>query len=189
MQLFLEDRLKNEEVKHIKVDLLHSLFYFEVLGINHPFTRSWFGFERDLENVLTALECRKHNEPIERRETIRADQKPGQRLAGDYDVTHNILYNKALDYSLGGILPWMIRAMDFNSDNPLEYEQDIMYLKLEILSDYYDENAFSLDVILAWFIRLQLFIRWSNLNEEKGKLFYRDFLEKADKYLKETVLV
>ena len=178
------------------IDLLNDNFYNEVIGLhegegessydyqqseisfNSYFIKRWYVFERDFNNVLTAIECLKHNEPIERRETLRIDMKMGQRLLGDYDVTQSLRQSKSYDYSLSGMLPWMTRVLNLNSENILNYEKQLLLIRLEMLDELAGDDNFSLHAILAYFIKLQLLIRWSSLDETKGKNFIDNLSKK-----------
>lgn len=168
-----------DELEFINIDYLHHLFYEEVTQLGNSFLSNWFKFERDLENILTAIECRKHGEFVEKRETFRIGQKTGPRLMGSYDVTESILHSKSLDFSLSGILPWVARVLEFDSSHPLQYEKDIIRLKLDMLDELVKSRDFGLDMVLAYMIRLNLFIRWGNFKAEKGQDIFQGILERA----------
>ena len=172
------------------IDLLNEMFYSQVLKIidsnfdretsqESDFIKLWYGFERDLKNVLTVQECNLHNISIERRETFRLSQKKGQLLSGDYDITNSLLHSKAYDYSLTGALTWMPSVLKLKSENIEQYEKEILMIKLDMLDEFTEGETFSLNLILSFFIKLQLLIRWSSLDEVSGKNFIENLSGKA----------
>lgn len=200
--LELNNKSQSPHFGPIPVDHLNESFYNEIMNLHHgrqgmqflkigamsqsgelienpvifnsDFIKRWYVFERDLNNVLTAIECLKHNEPIEKRETLRISQRMGQRLSGDYDITQSLIHSKSYDYSLSGQLPWMNKVLNFDSSNIHKYEKDIILLKLERLEELSEGEIFSLNSILAYFIKLRILVRWSSLDETVGNEFIKN---------------
>jgi len=145
--------------------------------------KRWYIFERDLNNVLTAIECQKHNEPIEKRESVRVDQKMGQHLLGDYETTQALRQSKSYDFSLSGKFWWMDRVLNLNSESMLSYEKALIALRLEVLQGLAGSDDFTLNALLAYFIQLQILIRWSSLDETAGRNFIDTLSQKVGNYI------
>jgi len=189
MRQFLElfNQLQVSFERANQFDQLNEFFYSEILSTeansdefqetlssgesSHDFIKRWYTFERDFNNVLTAIECLQHNEPVERRETIRIDQRFGQRLSGDYEITESLRQSKSYDYSLSGIFPWMTKVLNLKFENIYEHEKQIVLIQMEVLDEMVGENIFSLDALCAYFIKLGILIRWSSLDETIGRNF------------------
>jgi hypothetical protein len=78
----------------------------------------------------------------------------------------------------------MNRVLNLNSENILHYEKQLILIQLETLDELTGEDNFSLNAILAYFIKLQILIRWSSLDESKGK----KFIDNLSKNIMDTVL-
>lgn len=164
----------------------NSFFNYDQPGFDCHFIKRWFVFDRDFKNVLTAIECMKHDEPVERRESVRVDQRPGQRLSGDYEVSDLLLKSKSYDFSLSGTFSWMTKVLNLNSKNIYDYEKEIILMKLEMLDELAGDENFSLSTLLAYLIKLQLLIRWSSLDETAGKKFIDHISQKVKNYAYEN---
>ena len=182
MKLFLELVERGEpEVPNLRIeDHLYDYFYRETSSLQSPFLREWYSFERDLHNILSAIECRKHNVPIEHRKTIRIGQELAQAIIGDNEISHAIVESRSYDFSLSGTLPLVERVLTWDSSNPIVYKREIVQLKWEVLGELSAGEIFSLESVLAYLARLQLLIRWSSLDEASGR-------ENADRILRKLL--
>jgi vacuolar-type H+-ATPase subunit C/Vma6 len=204
LELYNMSQVEFGDINHI--DLLNEKFFDEIMALEEgtpetnyeplydrplprfdgDFIKRWYVFERDFNNVLTAIECLKHNEPIERRETVRVEQRSGRRLSGDYDVTDALRQSKSYDFSLSGMLPWMAKILNLNSENIQSYEKELVLIKLDTLDELAGDDIFSLNTLLAYFIKLQILIRWSSLDETSGKNFVDNLSQRVMSYTHEN---
>ncbi|MDH4199463.1 MAG: DUF2764 domain-containing protein [Spirochaetia bacterium] len=171
MQLFLEmyREFPVEMSGHGNINRLNPFFYDEVMELGNGLLKQWFLFDRDLKNVLTAIECRKHNQTVEKRDIPRIGQKMGQILIGENDITENLHQSKSLDYSLSGTLPWIAKVLNFNSISTMDYEKKILLLQFEMIDQIVGNEIFSVDTILAFMLKLHILMRWSKLDEHAGR--------------------
>jgi hypothetical protein len=103
LRLFIEkytnDNKKADQAPWATV--LAGMFYEEMLEHTNAFVREWFDFDLNLRNVLTALNCRKLNRPVE-----------GQ-LAGTNTVSEAIRRNNSGDFGLGREYSYIERLLLF----------------------------------------------------------------------------
>lgn len=139
-------------------DQLTSHFYDFVLSSKHPFIDDWFFFDRSLRNVQIGMNANKHDFSVEK------------NLIGHDEVTHAILNVSAKDFGLSNdydFVPSLVNL--FEGTTLVEREYRIDQLKWQKLDDLTTFNYFSIEVILAFLVKLQIVERWFSLSEEKGR--------------------
>jgi len=183
MKRFLEhyDKDDPENILIDISDMLYLFFYEEVMQTGSPFLIRWYTFERNLNNVLTAIECRKHDLPIEHRSFRRAKQKRAQAIIGDNDVAHSIISSNSYDFSLTGSLNWLPTVLSWDSSDPLEFKKEITLMKWENLSSLAEAEPFTLEFILGYLAKLQFLWRWDSLDVQTGREKITTFLNTLER--------
>jgi hypothetical protein len=151
------------------------LFYDEACGHCNAFISAWFSFDRDMRNVLSALNCRSASQRNQ------AQEKPfmlQRAIVGNNDVAQAILKSNAPDFSLSAELPWIERLIGLNKDNLVDYEKSIDTLRWDMLNEMITFSYFQIETICAFTIKLAMVERWQQLDEQAGK-------EKFDRLVKE----
>ncbi len=139
-------------------DQLTNHFYDFVLSSKHLFIYEWFFFDRSLRNVQIGMNANNHDFSVEK------------NLIGNDEVTHAILNVSAKDFGLSNDYDFVPSLMSlFEGTTLVEREYRIDQLKWQKLDDLTTFNYFSIEVILAFLVKLQIVERWFSLSEEKGR--------------------
>jgi hypothetical protein len=157
-----------------------QLYYNFAVNIDNYFIRSWFEFEMNLTNILTAAGCRKHKVDIE------------NELIGNNEITEKLVKSSARDFGISNEFPMLeaiIRATE--EDNIIEKERKIDMVRWELLNDRNFFHFFTIEKIFAYTIQVDIIERWLKLDKDTGNKLFNDLLtglEKSYEFSKEYTL-
>ncbi|MFP4090353.1 MAG: DUF2764 family protein [Cyclobacteriaceae bacterium] len=152
-----QDEFSGRSMTFIEQRLL-TAFYGEVTRQEDDFLREYFTFERDLRNIITALNCRKYGYD-------REDQ-----LIGDAFINQQLLRSSAADFGLGQEYPFVEKLQEL-----IEAQQvpELEHFMDSLLWDHLDEltrfSYFNSHKLLAYTLKLFMVKKWSWLKPDKGK--------------------
>lgn len=153
---------------------LTELYYDAVLSQTTGFLNDWFTFDRDLRNLLAALSARRHQIPLE-----------GQ-LIGDYALAKALLTNHARDFGVGGEYPYLERLIQWEDNTWWEREMAIDAIRWRYLDELNAFNYFSVEVVLAYWIRLTTIERWIPLDGMDGYTAFRQLIDGLETHISFT---
>jgi len=84
-------------------NLLAARYYDYATSVNNEFISKWYDYERGLVNILTALNCKKHQINIE------------PELIGESELNEKLIKSNARDFGIGNDFPrleQLLRAID-----------------------------------------------------------------------------
>lgn len=145
------------------------LYYDYAIESTEGFLHECFTFERDLRNILVALNCRRNKLSME-----------GQ-LIGDYPLAHALRSSHARDFGLSGEYPIIERLLQWEDNNWLEREIALDAIHWEFIEQLNIFNYFSVEVVLAYLIKLMLMKRWVPLDKMDGEAAFRQLVENLEK--------
>ncbi len=148
-------------------DRLAALYYEYGMESKNSFVKSWFEFNLNINNIITALTCRKHEWDIK------------SKIVGDNDIANTIRNSTSVrDFNMKGSFDYFDQVLAiFETPNLLDRERRIDALKWEWLEDKTFFNHFSIERILAFWLRCQLIHRWDNLGMEEGAEIFRSIID------------
>ena len=140
------------------------------------FVKDWQMFNRQLNNVLTAHICRKHN--MEPRFAVVGGDEIAEQLK-------RIESQKHKDFGLTGMLDSLPEILAVaEEDNLLEREKRIDALRFAWLEERTQMINFSLENVLAYYLMNDMLCRWDVLTVEKGEKVFRDIVADMKKGVK-----
>lgn len=153
---------------------LTQLYYDAALAETTGFLHDWFTFDRDLRNLLAALNARRHNIPLD-----------GQ-LIGDYALTKTLRTSHARDFGVGGEYPFLERLIQWEDNTWWEREMAIDAIRWRFLDEYNAFHYFSVEVVLAYWIRLATIERWLPLDGADGYAAFRRLIDELESHISFT---
>ncbi|MFW6100967.1 MAG: DUF2764 family protein [Bacteroidota bacterium] len=145
---------------------LTRMFYDYVFSFRDQFLNDWFTFEMHVTNVLIGLNCREF------------EKDTGEELIGDNFVTEAINKSSAKDFGLAPILDYVGQVISIaENDNLLAREKSLDQFRWDQLDEFTRFHYFSLEVILAYTIKLQMVYRWMKLDEQTGRELFKQLIE------------
>lgn len=157
-----------------EVDLLTQLLYEEGMKAKNRFVRNWFAFNQDMCNIMVATICRKHGFDVRR--AIVGHNPVAEILRKDLS---------AKDFGLGGIVDNINEMMALvEMDNLMEREKRMDALRF----DWLEENTlfvhFSVENVLAYYLKAKMLNRWDLLTIEQGEKVFRALVADMKKGIK-----
>ncbi|MBR1426452.1 MAG: DUF2764 family protein [Paludibacteraceae bacterium] len=147
-------------------DFRTQLLYEQGMNSKNAFVKAWFEFNLNLNNVLAAVVCAKH------------DYDPGKAIVGDNEVAR-LLRQGALskNANLTAVLPELKDIVAVSEiQDLLEREKHIDALRWQWIEDFTLFNYFELDNVLAYYLQATILHRWDDLTREQGEQIFRALL-------------
>ena len=147
-----------------------ELFYGYVATIDNKFAREWFLFELNLNNTLTAYNCRNNNIEIE------------NQIIGKSELNDKLLKSSARDFGIDSDelsgADQIFKAIEIT--DLLEQEKKIDLIKWELLDENSFFHYFSIEKLFAFLIKLSIVERWLGLDKTKGLELFKELLNSLE---------
>ncbi|HNW99745.1 MAG TPA: DUF2764 family protein [Candidatus Cloacimonadota bacterium] len=148
---------------------LTTLFYEHVLSSPNAFIREWFEFERNINNLQTALYCRKNGIPHEK------------EIVGFDEVSNIIRLSNATDFGVSHMFPYLDKLFQiFENPDIMERERLVDQLKWNWIDDRNFFHYFDMDIILGYLAKVMIAERWQKLKPELGKDKFQSILDELE---------
>lgn len=146
-------------------DYLSGLYYDYAMQSHNQFVSTWFEFNLNLNNLLTAIFCRKHRLPQEK------------LIVGSTEIAKILRSSHARDFGVANLFEYTEEVIKLSEDTDLlEREKKIDALKWDWLDEHTFFNYFSVERILAYVLRVEMLQRWKMLSVESGSQIFRELL-------------
>ncbi len=156
LQLTLEEDKKQDDVN--QADVLNSLYFSEAVQQKNEFAADWFQLQLNVLNIITALNCRKYELPIE------------NYIVGDNEIARALKTNTGRDFGIGGMFDYFDQVVRISEETDFEKKEkmlDALYWNyLEEKSFFY---FFTVERLFVYLLQLQIVERWSVLESGNGK--------------------
>ena len=164
----------SETAIDFKEDFLAALYYKYGMQCKNKFVADWFEFNLNINNILTALTCRKYGWDIK------------SAIVGDNVVAETIRTSaSARDFNLKGEIDYFDTLLNISETaNLLERERRIDSLKWNWLEEQTFFSSFSVERVLSFWLRCELMHRWDNLSMEEGAEIFRQMINDLKKDVK-----
>lgn len=160
---FNNEKFLAEGISH--EDYLSGLYYEYAMRSKNEFLQAWFEFNLNINNLLTAVTCRKHGFDVK------------ALVLGNNEVAMAIKSSNARDFGLTGIFDQLDPVLRIADDtNLLEREKKIDAIKWNWLDEHTFFHYFSIEKIFAFVLKSEMLDRWKPLSIEKGTRIFREML-------------
>lgn len=163
MHYFKENEVKTKQ--ELLTDLF-SIFYNWVEHHENKFVREWFTFDAAMRNIITALNCRKHNLDV------------NAKLIGNNELTEKLKTSKVADFGLNSEFPWfdtLTRLTELT--DIVEKEKGYDALRWQWLDDRTFFEYFTIPRIMAYYIKLEIIYRWIHLSQSVGEKKFNQIIK------------
>lgn len=145
---------------------LTTLFYKFTQSLEQTFLNDWFLFNRDLNNLLTAISCRKYDIPYE------------NQIIGDDEISETIKKSHARDFGLATEVSYIDDIINITKNEDIQdREKAVDKLKWDYLEDVTFFEYFTIDRVLAFVIKLGMVERWLAIDNEYGSKMFKQLLQ------------
>ena len=165
---------QSEEKIDFAEDFLAALYYKYGMQCKNKFVADWFEFNLNINNILTALTCRKYGWDIK------------SAIVGDNVVAETIRNSvSARDFNLKAEIDYFDALVNISETaNLLDREHRIDALKWNWLEENTFFSSFSIEKVLSFWLRCELMHRWDNLSMEEGAEIFRQMINDLKKDVK-----
>lgn len=166
--------MKNGDKMQFPEELIAALYYAHGVKSKNKFLSEWFNLNLNINNILTALTCRKYDWDIK------------GSIIGDTPIANTIKQSTTIrDFNLKNSLDYYDTIVNiFETENLLERERKIDAFKWAWLDEQTFFEHFSIEKILSFWLRCQIIHRWDNLNQEQGAEIFREMINSLKKEVK-----
>lgn len=174
--LITELKSENPDKSPLHVEnRLQELFYEEVLKTRNEFIRQWFGFDRNLRNILTAINCDQYGYSIEKH--LIPDKN--REDLNDLLIRGNLKPERFIDEDL----PWLEQVIRQTAPgvDMVEKEKAIDHIRWTFLDEITVFDYFTIEKILSYTLKLKMLDRWRELDDETGKAFLKRLISDLEK--------
>ncbi len=152
---------------------LASLYYEHVLSLDNDFLKRWFLFELSLNNIISALNCRKHG------------YNPKKELVY---VEGNVIYDSIInkyntrDFDISRHFPFMDKLINLHEHSYLlERERKVDLYKWQTLDELGLFYYFTIERILIYILKLRIVERWLQLDILFAKKVFNSLFKTLEK--------
>ena len=165
---------QSEEKIDFAEDFLAALYYKYGMQCKNKFVADWFEFNLNINNILTALTCRKYGWDVK------------SAIVGDNVVAETIRNSvSARDFNLKAEIDYFDALVSISETaNLLDREHRIDALKWNWLEENTFFSSFSIEKVLSFWLRCELMHRWDNLSMEEGAEIFRQMINDLKKDVK-----
>ncbi|MDD4822877.1 MAG: DUF2764 family protein [Bacteroidales bacterium] len=167
----LEERSLNEMLS--LEDQLASLYYEYAAKASNTFIAEWFEMNLNVNNILSAIACRKLNRDAQ------------SAILGNSEVSETIRQSAQRDLGLTGQLDYLEAILRITDEKDLyNKEQKLDLLRWRWLEEHTFFHYFTIERIFAYLVQLDMIERWISLNPEEGERIFRSIIDKLKKEVK-----
>lgn len=166
---FLEQYMESkdeDEAQHVSwEDRLAALYYDFAMKCSNGFIRDWFELNLDINNMFTALTCRKYG--FDRAEFI----------VGHNDVADALRTSNARDFGLGDTVDYLPELQRIAEEPDLmAREKKVDVLKWKWLDENTFFKTFDIESVFAYLLKLEMIERWVTLDKATGEKTFREIV-------------
>lgn len=146
-------------------DRLAALYYAYATKNPNKFVGDWFELNLNINNMLTAITCRKHGL-----------DKTGY-IVGDNEVAQALRTSNARDFGLGDTvdyLPDLVRIAE--ETDLMAREKKVDLLKWKWLEEHTFFKPFDIESVFAYLLKLEMVERWVTLDKATGEKTFREIV-------------
>lgn len=147
-------------------NMLAAYYYDYAMNCDNQFVSSWFEFNLNVNNLLSALTARKYKIEV------------APNIVGNTEVSEAIRTSNARDFGISGTLEYFEQLLCISeTDELVDRERKIDLLKWNWMEDAVFFNYFTVERIFVFLLRLEMIERWISLDKEKGSELFRKMID------------
>ena len=164
---FIQTYLNTEEEEVLVAweDRLAGLYYNQAIKCQNQFVSEWFELNLNINNILTAITCRKYG------------FDKANFIVGDNEIAQKLRLSNARDFGLGESFESFsdIQRIAEETDLLLR-EKKLDVLRWQWLDDKTFFKAFEVEIVFTYLVRLEMMERWTLLDKAMGEKTLREMI-------------
>lgn len=165
-KVFFKLYLVNEGKEEIAwEDRLAALYYAYAMKTGNKFVADWFELNLNINNMLTAITCRKHG------------MDKADFIVGDNEVAEALRTSNARDFGLGDTVDYLPDLQRIAEETDLmAREKKVDVLKWQWLEEHTFFKPFDIESVFAYLLKLEMIERWVTLDKVTGEKTFREIV-------------
>ncbi len=165
IQTYLDAQERSEKTVIAWEDRLATLYYDYALKCSNKFVASWFELNLNINNILTAITCRKYG------------LEKANYIVGNNEIAQNLRTSNARDFGLGDSVEYLPEVQRIAEETDLLLrEKKIDLLKWQWLDENTFFKTFDIESVFAYMVRLEMMERWATLDKATGERTFRELI-------------
>jgi hypothetical protein len=145
---------------------LAALYYDYGMKAGNRFVRSWFEFNRNVNNVLVALTARKYKWDV------------AQSIVGESEICDALRTSGARDFGLSAEVDYIEEVIKAAETHDLvEREKRLDTLRWEWMEEQTFFDYFTVERLFVFLVQLEMVERWILLDKERGNRMFRSLID------------
>ncbi|RHJ87787.1 DUF2764 domain-containing protein [Parabacteroides sp. AM08-6] len=170
LELYLESEGKEDKQDISWEDRLAALYYAFAMRNSNKFIADWFEFNLNINNLFTAITCRKYG------------LDKSKYIVGDNEVAEALRTSNARDFGLGDTVDYLSALQRIAEETDLmEREKKVDLLKWQWLEDNTFFTPFDIESVFAYLLKLEMIERWVTLDKTTGEKTFREIVRAMKK--------
>jgi hypothetical protein len=145
---------------------LAALYYDYGMKAGNSFVRSWFEFNRNVNNVLVALTARKYKWDV------------AQSVVGESEICDALRTSGARDFGLSAEVDYIEEVIkSAETHDIVEREKRLDTLRWEWMEEQTFFDYFTVERLFVFLAQLEMVERWILLDKERGNRMFRSLID------------
>lgn len=163
--LYIDHEKKDDKREVPWEDRLAALYYAYAMKSRNAFVADWFELNLNINNMLTAITCRKHG------------FDKAEYIVGDNEVAQAIRTSNARDFGLGDSVDYFPELQRIaEEDDLMAREKKVDLLKWKWLEEQTFLKPFDIESVFAYLLELEMIERWVTLDKATGEKTFREIV-------------
>lgn len=164
-RMYLEEEAQADKTAGASIpweDRLAALYYAYALKSSNAFVAAWFELNLNINNVLTAITCRKYG------------LDKAAYIVGDNEVAESLRTSNARDFGLGDAVEYLPELQRIAEETDLiAREKKLDLLRWKWLDEHTFFKPFDIESVFAYLLKLEMIERWVSLDRTTGEQTFR----------------
>lgn len=162
---YVAGQAKEEQEDISWEDRLAALYFAHAMKCRNKFVADWFELNLNINNVLTALTCRKYG------------LDKAKYIVGDNDVANTLRKSVSRDFGLGDKVDYLPELQRITEEKDLMVrEKKVDSLKWKWLEEKTFFKIFDIESVYAYLLELEMVERWATLDKAAGEKTFREIV-------------
>lgn len=167
----IEEQLAPEDLEALQLLLKQQdAAYWEAMETHQrPFLNAWAAFERNLRNLLSALQLRTHA------------LNDNDQIRGDNWIADNLRRNTARDFGIGREFEYTEQVLHLHAmHNLTAREKALDQLRWDFIDEQNTFAYFSIDRLIGFVLKLRMLQRYKKLRSDIGEINLTQLLRQLE---------
>ena len=144
---------------------LTGMYYDYASKSKNNFARSWFQYNKVINNLLVAFTCREYKIDYQ------------NQIIGDDEISRQIRHSSARDFGLSTTLDFINQLIRITDESDwVQREKRIDQMRWNWIEEQTFFDYFTIERVFVFLLQVQMIERWLTLDKEEGNKYFREII-------------